>query len=63
MDNDNGTKRICVDDDGDDGNGGDGEGNGNGNSDRDGNTDDAATVNGEDVDEDDGGNSRMASGR
>ncbi len=65
MDNNNGTTKTIVDNDGYDGDGGDGKGNGdgNGNGDGDGNADDAAAVNGKDVDEDDRGNSRTAIGR
>jgi hypothetical protein len=59
---------ICVnddsnDDDGGDGKGdGDGDGNGNGDCDGDGNADDATAVDGKDVDEDNGSDSRMAIG-
>ncbi len=67
MDDNNGTTIICVNNDGNDGNDRDGEGNGDGNSDGDcngdGNTNDATAVDGEDVDEDNGGDSRMAIGR
>ncbi len=61
MDDNNGTRTICVDNDDNDGNGRDGKGDGNDN--RDGNADDAAAVDGKDVDEADGSNSRMAIGR
>ncbi len=63
MDNDNGTM-ICVDDDGNDGDGGDGkgDGHGHGNGDGDGDADDATTVDGKDVGEDNNGDSRMAIG-
>ncbi len=60
LDVDNGTTAICVNDDGDDGDGGDGKGDGD--CDGDCNADDAAAVDGEDVDEDNGGDSRTAIG-
>ncbi len=62
---------ICVNDDCNDADGGDGEGKGDGNGDGDsdgncngdGDANDAAAVDGEDVNEDNGGDSRMAIGR
>jgi hypothetical protein len=57
-----GTTTMYVDDDGDNGDGGDGNGNGNGNSES--NSNDAATVVvGVTVNEDNGGNLRMAIGQ
>jgi hypothetical protein len=69
LDDNNGTTTICVNDDGNNGDGGDGKGNGYGNGDgdgggnRDGNVDDATAVDGKDVNENDGGDSRTAIGR
>ncbi len=75
MDDNHGTTTICVNDDGNDGDGGDGEGdgdgdgngngdsNGDGDCDGDGDANDATAVDGKDVNEDNGGDSRMAIGR
>ncbi len=66
LDDNNGTTTICVNDDGNDGNGRDGKGDGNGDGDGDcngdGDANDAAAINGEDVDDNNGGDSRMAIG-
>jgi hypothetical protein len=65
LDDENGTTTICVDDDGNEGDGRDDDGDGDvdGNGNVNGNTNDAAIVDKEDVDEDNGGNSRTAIGR
>ncbi len=64
LDDDNGTTTICVKDDGNNGDGGDGKGNVNGDGDgnKEGNADDAAAVDGKDVDEGNGEYSRTAIG-